>query len=102
MIYATVNDDGTETLLSPEEARRLNKLVGLTDVDQAFIRAMEAGEITGDHSVRGKVFGGSHARLRGIGSDWNTDFGLSPNQRAAVTRSGFTDGCQPWAGDGCR
>ena len=48
MIYATVNDDGTETLLSPEEARRLNKLIGLTDVDQAFIRAMEAGEITGD------------------------------------------------------
>lgn len=48
MIDATIEDDGTITLLSPEEARRLNKLIGLTDVDQNFIRAINAGEITGD------------------------------------------------------
>lgn len=48
MIYATVNADGSETLLSPEEARRLNKLIGLTDIDQNFIRAINAGETKGD------------------------------------------------------
>lgn len=48
MIYARVNADGSETLLSPEEARRVNKRAGLTDVDQNFIRAINAGETTGD------------------------------------------------------
>ncbi len=48
MIDATIEDDGTVTLLSPEEARRLNRLIGLTDIDQNFIRAINAGETKGD------------------------------------------------------
>ena len=48
MIVSERMPDGTDRTLTPEEAREWNKEFGLSEVDQNFIRAIEAGEIDGD------------------------------------------------------
>lgn len=48
MIVSERMPDGTDRILTPEEAGEWNKEFGLSEVDQNFIRAIEAGEIDGD------------------------------------------------------
>ncbi len=51
MIVSETMPDGSQRTLSPDEAREWNKEFGLSDIDQNFIRAIEAGDIDGDIEI---------------------------------------------------
>lgn len=48
MIVSETMPDGSERILTPEEARAWNKEFGLSEFDQDEIAAFELGEIDGD------------------------------------------------------